>query len=166
MSEIFLRLLREELSFSKLSALPQQKYIEIEERVSKSLLRIHELDEIGLEILLGVIKRLDTDVEKYTEIRALKATTIREVPENTIDNDVIKAFIALLRVEKNVLSPLTVKHANKLLYLFTKPCVINEKKFRKNDISELSVLEAIVANLYECGRALEKPIVKMIFTKT
>ncbi len=166
MSEVFLRLLREELNFNKLSTLPQQKYLEIEERVNKALLRIHELDEIGLEILLGVIKRLNTDVEKYAEIRALKATAIREVPENTIDNDVIKAFITLLRVEKNMLSPLTVKRTNKLLYLFTKPCVINEKKFRRNDISELTVVEAIIADLYECGKALEKPIVKMIFTKT
>lgn len=166
MSEVFLRLLREELNFNKLSTLPQQKYLEIEERVNKALLRIHELDEIGLEILLGVIKRLNTDVEKYAEIRALKAIAIREVPENTIDNDVIKAFITLLRVEKNMLSPLTVKRTNKLLYLFTKPCVINEKKFRRNDISELTVVEAIIADLYECGKALEKPIVKMIFTKT
>jgi len=166
LSEVFLRLLREELNFNKLSTLPQQKYLEIEERVNKALLRIHELDEIGLEILLGVIKRLNTDVEKYAEIRALKATAIREVPENTIDNDVIKAFITLLRVEKNMLSPLTVKRTNKLLYLFTKPCVINEKKFRRNDISELTVVEAIIADLYECGKALEKPIVKMIFTKT
>lgn len=166
MSEIFLRLLREELGLNRLGPLPQQRYLEIEERVVKVLLRIHELDETGLEVLLGVIKRLNNDVEKYVEIRALKAALTREIPENTIDYDVIKAFIILLRVEKNILSPFTVKHANKLLYLFIKPCVINEKKFKKNDISELSIAEAVIADLYECGRILEKPIVKMISSKS
>ncbi len=162
MSEVFLRLIREELNTAKLGSLPQQKYLEIEEHVNKAFLRVHELDELSLEVLQGVIKRLNDDLEKYAEIRILKSRSATVIPENTVDYDVIKAVIRLIEVEKHVLSPFVVRHADKFLYLFRKPCVIGERRFKKNDIVELSVVEMIVASIYECGEVLEKPIVKLI----
>lgn len=162
MSEVFLKLIREELSTSKLGLLTQQKYLEVEGKICKTTMRIHELDDVGLQLLLEVIKRINSDIGKYAEIRIVKSKITRETPENTVDYDVIRAATVLTEVEKNIISPLVVKHASKLLYYFTKPCIIGSRVFKKSDISELTVIETIIASIYECGRVLEKPIVKMI----
>jgi len=162
LSEIFLRLIREELSSSKLGLLTRQRHLEVEERVCKAIMRIHELDETSLQVLLGVIKRLSSDVEKYAEIRIMKSKLSKEISENNVDYDVIRVAGLLTQVEKNVISPLIVKHAGRLLFKFTKPCTISDRKFKKNDISELTVMETIIATIYECGSVIEKPIVKMI----
>jgi len=161
-----LRLIREELSTAKLGSLPQQRYLEIEEHVNKALLRVHELDELSLEVLQGIINRLSADLERYAEIRILKSKSTTDIPENTVDYDVIKAVTRLVEVEKHVLSPFVVKHADRFLYLFRKLCVIGERRFKRNDIAELSVVEIIVASIYECGEVLEKPVVKLIKTST
>lgn len=164
MSEVFLKLIREELSTSKLGLLTRQKYLELESKVCKATMRIHELDDVSLQVLLGAIKRISSDLERYAEIRLMKSRIASDVHENNVDYDVIKAATTLVRVEKSVISPFVVKHTGKVSYLFTKPCTVGSRVFKKNDISELTVVETIVASIYECGRVLEKPVVKMIST--
>lgn len=166
MSEALLRLIREELSTAKLTPLSQQKYSEIEEHVCRALMRIHELDDVGLEVLQGILRRLLTDLEKYAEIRILKSRTPSGAVESTVDKDVISAAVKLVEVEKHALSPFTVKHANRILYLFTKLCTIGERRFKRGDVAELTTTELIVASVYECGRVIEKPITRTLQATT
>lgn len=160
MSEHLLRITREELQSPNVVQLSQQKFSSTLNTVTRILSRLHELNTTEKEAVYGVLKRMRDDVELLTKVRLVKAVVVNGVSPESIDAGVLEVLQALVKAEEVLLSPLTVRHGNKIAYLFNKNCELYGKLYRKNELALLEPKELVLAYIYGCGEVLEEPFFK------
>lgn len=160
MSEHYLKLVREELKSTILSQIPQQRLTSIVQTVRKSLAGVHLLDEIGEEMLALLIKRLNEDVDMLSKVRILKIISQERYEESSVDADLAKIILAVLRAEKLIFSSLVLRLGDRVFYMFYKDCTIEKRSFRKNELALLSIKELTIAEIFACGEVLLDPFYK------
>lgn len=160
MSEHLLRITREELQSSSVVQLSQQRFLNTLNIVTRLLSRLHELNATEKEAIYGVLRRMRDDVELLAKIRLVKTIVAKGAPSESIDTGVLEVLQALVRAEEALLSPLTVRHGNKIAYLFNRSCELYGKVYRKNELALLEPKELVLAYIYGCGEVFEEPFFK------
>jgi len=157
-SDQYLKFVREELKSSMPIQVPPLRLASLIQAARKALLELHTLDAVGKEITKATVDRLVKDAELLAKIRFLKTILRQHLEVNSIDSEVARALIALLRVERDLFSPVVVRLGERVLYRFTSNCHVGDKFYRKGEVAPLSVREVILAEINGCGNTLIDPI--------
>lgn len=160
MSEHFLKLVREELKSTSLVQVQLSKLTAILQLVRRSLMGISALDDLGKEVLRGLLRRSADDARFLAKVRLLKVLLQERVESSSVDVELAKATLALLSAEEHIFSPVVLRYGDKVAYKFTSNCTIGEKVYRRGEVALLSVKELVVASINECGEPLVDPFYK------
>lgn len=162
MTEQYLRLVKEEVRNTTLTQLPSQRLEVIANTIRKLYTGIDPLEELGVEIFKNIVNKVTRDVENLAKIRLFK-TIISGSPEpSSLDYELGRVALAILRAEKAILSPTTIKYGGKILFSFSENCEILGKRFRRGEIGLLSIKELVLAELQECGNPVVDPIIELL----
>lgn len=156
MSEHLLRVTREELQSAGLVQLGQQKVASVLEVVSRLFSRLHELNSVEKEVTYGILRRLSSDIELLVKVRLVKSIITGDTSPESVDSIILKTLQALARSENIVLSPLTVRYGTRIAFLFSKNCEVSGRSYRRGDLALLEPWDLVLANIHECGGALEE----------
>jgi len=162
MSNVFIRLNREELQSFRCTPLQKSKLEEFEELFKRSLIRIHMVSPDGRESFAKAIAKIIDDVDILARLRAAKIMLGSPIPPDTYDSSILSAFSNLLDAEKALLSPVYIKHHERRLGVFEKDCVINGEKYRRGDIVLLTVEQLIIASIQKCFKPMHHPLLGII----
>lgn len=156
MSEHILRLIREELQAVAVTQISHQKLSTVSSIISRLMSRLHELDDAGRKLAFATLGRIEQDVKVLASLRVLKTIAHSSVPQDSVDSDVLRILSSVLKAEEALLSPLVVKHGQKVAFLFSKDCTIRDKTYRRGDLAFITPLDLVLAYIGECGEALRE----------
>ncbi|MEM2026056.1 MAG: hypothetical protein QXW94_07175 [Desulfurococcaceae archaeon] len=159
MSDHYLKLVREELRTSSPGSLPAQRISTILQTLRRSLVKSYFLDGLGKEVLYLLLKRVEGDSELLAKVRAMKIVLQETADENSIDSDIARFTLAVLKVEEMLLSPIVIRYGNKLVYKFNSNCNIEGKLYRRGEVSLLEPRKLVIAEVNMCGEVLKDPLI-------
>lgn len=157
MSDQYLKLIREELRTSAVNPLPPQKVSTLFQAIRRSLIKVHNLDELGKEVLYQLLRKVEGDSELLAKVRSLKVIIQNAVDEGSVDTELSKILLAVLNAEKMLLSPTTIKYGNKLIYKFNSNCNVGGRTYKTGEMALLSPRELVTAEVNNCGEPLKDP---------
>ncbi|MGC8953515.1 hypothetical protein [Desulfurococcus amylolyticus] len=154
MSNTYIRLIKEELQASKCTPVQKIRLDEVNELIRRSLFKLPLLNPESRELFIEMINKMALDTEYLSRLRITKVALGSPLPADTIDEGVLKAVENIIKLEKELLYPLPVRHRDKTLVLFIKDCEVSGEKYRRNDVALLSFNELLVAMIQECVKPL------------
>lgn len=158
MSDHYLKLIREELRSAVHVQIPPLRLTTLFQLFRKTLSGVHLVDEIGEELVRMLLDRAVEDARFLAKIRFLKTVLQKQVETGSVDAEIARALIAVLRAEELLFSPIVLRWGERILYLFTSNCSLREKFYRKGELALLTLRELILAEVGECGTTLIDPL--------
>lgn len=158
-------MVREEFQSTGLTQLSQQRIAGILSIVSRLLSRVHELSSSEKEAVYGVLGRLSNDIDLLVKVRLIKSIMTGDVSPESVDSVVLKTLQALVKSERVLVSPLTVRYGTRVMFLFSKNCTLSGRSYRKGDLALLEPWDLVLAKMQECGEAIEEPFFKYFSRK-
>lgn len=158
MTEHYLRIIREEVRNTGLSQIPFQRLDVIIQTIRKSYVGVLGLDSVGREMFTTILSKTMSDVNLLAKIRLAKTILLGNVENSSVDLNIGKALLSLLRANNALLSPFVIRYGEKILYKLKSDCLLNSKRYRRGEIALVSIDEMIQAEIRECGEPLQDPI--------
>lgn len=158
MSDHYLKLIREELRSVAHVQIPPLRLMTVFQLFRKTLSGVHLVDEVGEEVVRMLLDRAVEDAKFLAKIRFLKTVLQKQVETGSVDSEIAKALIAILKAEESLLSPVVLRWGERMFYFFTSNCNLGEKVYRRGELALLTLRELILAEVSECGATLLDPI--------
>ncbi|MEM1627820.1 MAG: hypothetical protein QXP02_00650 [Desulfurococcaceae archaeon] len=160
MSDLIIRLIREELRNSALTPISRSRLQDILSIFTKALWKIHTVNENSKLIISKMLDNVEQDIEILARTRLLKLLLRGEIAQGSFDEKISALLVNIVRAEKNLMSPLVVRYHEKVLYFFKNQCMLSGKLYRKGDIVLLDLDDFILAEISNCGEPMKQPFLK------
>lgn len=160
MSDVVIRIIREELRNSGLIQIPRSKLQDISSVLMKMLWKIHITSEESKLIVSRILNNMEQDIEILARTRLLKLILKNELAQGSFDEKISILLMNIIKAERDLMSPLVVKYHDKVLYFFKKTCIVNSKIYRAYDMALLDLEDLVFAEINNCGETLRHPFLK------
>jgi hypothetical protein len=165
MYDLFLRLLRDEINSDKLTSIPQIKVSEYESFMRNSMEELIYSGRDAKEIFTYIVKNILKDSELLTKLRMAKSVLNNEVSEDSIDQEVLRKNILLVRFLKLYLSRLIIDSGGKLGVVFKKDIILGNKRYKAGDLVLLPLSDALNYYLLEAVELILNPYIEYVLSE-
>lgn len=159
MSNTYVNMVREELQASKCTVIQRVKLEEAGELIRRSMFKLPLITREGRRLFVEMLTKMAGDAELLGRLRVAKIALGSHAPEDSYDREVLEIVESLVELEKEALSPVSIRYHDKRLVVFEKDCVVNGEKYRRGDLALLTVNELTAAFIHRCVKPLQNPLV-------
>ncbi|MET1159706.1 MAG: hypothetical protein ABWW65_01985 [Thermoprotei archaeon] len=165
MYDFFLRVLREEIESTKLVNIHLTSFNDYRSYIKNILAQASISSGNATEYVSKLVENIMRDTDMLAKIRIFKAIFNAEIPEETIDKDIVSSMRKLVDFLKTYLSGFLVTYEDKVICKLNSSLNIGKHLYRRGD---LIFVEPKLASLLFINDAIEcftYPLIKMIISK-
>ncbi len=159
MYDLFLRIIREELSSSKIVNIPQTRINEYYSFMKNSLSELHVLDKDTIRYFNETIKNIEKDVDLLIRFRIVKHVLGSNISPNSFDNDMFSIIDSVIEYMKELYTGFYIGSGEKILVVFKKNCMLDNRVYRKGDIVWIDWRKGFSMFIDKCIEVVKEPYI-------
>jgi len=143
MFDLFLKLVRQELSSRELIELHPIKIGEYKAFLRNILKQLIELSSGEGKYLNIAVSNILSDVDLLVKLRIMKIALGSKIPGESIDKEILEPLNKLIEFTKSYLAGLLIEYENNIAVIFKSDLVVHGRRYKRGDVTVLPVSRAL-----------------------
>jgi len=150
MFDLYLKTIRQELESRNLVELHPLKVGEYKAFLRSVVKQLIEGGQGAEKYLSRVLDNVFRDVDLLVRLRVVKAALGASTTGESVDSELLRCVEKIIEFSVKYLAGVLVEHESSIAVKFLKNCSVNGRKYRRGDVTFLSLSKALILFLQGC----------------